>query len=376
MQPSILSHYLPDGSQSDQDEQTGSYIHTGVFPETGCDFYFKETFAYLHDQGLIIPCLSSALHKEDYVKPHDIPQWIEREQRHLAEIEASLSQTALPPIKHIGMKADQDGLSYHVTLDDQTLKVRPGSNYEGDDQWEIIYPTDHFGQGGTIDGTIRCPDELPYPVRGYFGHYLEVDTAGLTWRTDCPRSELTQGMVCLLSQVSQATSKYGLLSEKEVNGVIQDAYQRYQGYLDLPAVPGLVHSDDYGVEALYTKEYHYAYTLNFKGKGRLTWQDQGPITYTFPIYHMRKSESGQPLKEHAPEIELVLSQYDLSFQQEKDTIYLSGLLPDTEKERRELGQSMIQWKEDIARELDSVLIGTKLELGDLNTMTDLNLLYQ
>lgn len=64
MQPSILSRYLPDGSQSDQDEQTGSYVHTGVFPETGCDFYFKETFAYLPDQGLVIPCLSSAYIKE------------------------------------------------------------------------------------------------------------------------------------------------------------------------------------------------------------------------------------------------------------------------------------------------------------------------
>lgn len=376
MQLSILSRYLPDGSQSDQDEQTGSYVHTGVFPETGCDFYFKETFAYLPDQGLVIPCLSSALHKGDYVKPDDIPQWIEREQGHLAEIEAGLSQTALPPIKQIGMKVDQDGLSYHVTLDDRTLKVRPVSNYEGDDQWEIIYPTDHFGQGGTIDGTIRCPDELPYPVRGYFGHYLEVDRHGLKWYTDCPRSELTQGMACLLSQVSQATSKYGLLSEKEVNGVIQDAYQRYQGYLDLPAVQGLMGTDACEVEVLYTKEYHYAYMLNFKGKGRLTWQDQGPIRYTFPIYHMRKSESGQPLKEHAPEIEIVLSQYDRSFQQERETLYISGLLPDTEKERRELGQSIMQWKEEITRELDGVLIGTKLELGDLDTMTALDLLYQ
>lgn len=372
MQPSILRRYLPDGSQSDRDQQTGSYVHTGVFPETGCDFYFKETFAYLPDQGSVIPCLSSALHKGDYVKPHDIPRWIEREQGHLAEIEAGLSQTALPPIKQIGMKVDQDGLSYHVTLDDRTLKVRPVSNYEGDDQWEIIYPTDHFGQGGTI----RCPDELPYPVRGYFGHYLEVDTAGLKWRTDCPRSELTQGMACLLSQVSQATSKYGLLSKKEVNGVIQDAYQRYQGYLNLPAVQGLMGTDDCEVEVLYTKEYHYAYMLNFKGKGRLTWQDQGPISYTFPIYHMRKSESGQPLKEHAPEIEIVLSQYDRSFQQERETLYISGLLPDTEKERRELGQSIMQWKEEITRELDGVLIGTKLELGDLDTMTALDLLYQ
>lgn len=42
-----------------------------------------------------------------------------------------------------------------------------------------------------------------------------------------------------------------------------------------------------GVEALYTKEYHYAYMLKFKGKGHLTWQDQGPITYAYPIYHMR-----------------------------------------------------------------------------------------
>ena len=91
---------------------------------------------------------------------------------------------------------------------------------------------------------------------------------------------------------------------------------------------------------------------------------------------MRKSESGQPLKEHAPEIEIVLSQYDRSFQQERETIYLSGLLPDTEKERRELGQSIMQWREEITRELDGVLIGTKLELGDLDTMTALDLLYQ
>jgi len=36
----------------------------------------------------------------------------------------------------------------------------------------------------------------------------------------------------------------------------------------------------------------------------------------------------------------------------------------------------MQWKEEITRELDGVLIGTKLELGDLDTMTALNLLYQ
>lgn len=36
------------------------------------------------------------------------------------------------------------------------------------------------------------------------------------------------------------------------------------------------------VEVLYTKEYHYAYMLNFKGKGRLTWQDQGPIAIPSP----------------------------------------------------------------------------------------------
>ena len=372
MQPSILSHYLPDGSQSDRDEQTGSYIHTGVFPETGCDFYFKETFAYLPAQGLVVPCLSSALHKGDYVKPHDIPRWIEREQDHLAEIEAGLSQTDLPPVRYIGMKVDQDGLSYHVTLDDRTLKVRPVSNYEGDDQWEIIYPTNHFGQ----DVTIRCPDELPYPVRGYFSHYLEVNTAGLKWHTDCPRSELTQGMACLLSQVSQATSKYGLISEEEVNEGIQDAYQHYQGYLDLPAVQGLMGTDACEVEARYTKDYSYDYTLNFGDKGRLTWQDRGPITYTLPIYSMRQSESRQPLREHAPEIELVLSRYDLPFQQDKDTLYISGILPDTEKERRELGQSIMQWKEEITQELNSVLIGTKLELGDLDTITNLNLLYK
>ena len=126
----------------------------------------------------------------------------------------------------------------------------------------------------------------------------------------------------------------------------------------------------------HTKDYSYDYTLNFGDKGRLTWQDRGPITYTLPIYSMRKSESGQPLKEHAPEIEIVLSQYDQSFQQEKNTLYISGLLPDTEKERRELGQSIMQWKEEITRELDGVLIGTKLELGDLDTMTSLDLLYQ
>lgn len=310
--------------------------------------------------------------KGDYVKPQDIPQWIEREQGHLAEIETQLSQTSLPPIKHIGMKTDWDGLSYQVKLDDRTLKIRPVSNDEDGDQWEIVYPTDYFGQ----DVTIKCSDDLPYPVRGYFGHYLEVDTAGLEWYTDCPRSELTQGVECLLSQVSQATSKYGLLSEEEVNGAIQDAYQRYQGYLDLPAVNGLMGTDTCEVEACYTKDYGYDYTLNFGDKGRLTWRDQGPITYIFPIYSMRQSESRQPLREHAPEIDIVLSQYDLPFQQERDTLYISGLLPDTEKERRELGQSIMQWKEDIAQELDGVLIGTKLELGDLNTMTALDLLYQ
>lgn len=63
MQPSILSHYLPDGSQSDRNEQTGSYVHTGVFPDTGYNFRFEETFAYLPDGQLIIPCLSSALHE-------------------------------------------------------------------------------------------------------------------------------------------------------------------------------------------------------------------------------------------------------------------------------------------------------------------------
>lgn len=91
---------------------------------------------------------------------------------------------------------------------------------------------------------------------------------------------------------------------------------------------------------------------------------------------MRQSESRQPLREHAPEIEIVLSQYDRSFQQERETLYISGLLPNTEKERRELGQSIMQWREDITRELDGLLIGTKLELGDLDTMTALDLLYQ
>lgn len=166
------------------------------------------------------------------------------------------------------------------------------------------------------------------------------------------------------------------MSEKEVDEVIQDAYQRYQGYLDLPAVEGLMGTDACEVEVHYTKDYCYDYTLNFGDKGKLTWQNQGPITYTFPIYSMRQSESRQPLREHAPEIEIVLSQYDLPFQQERDTLYISGLLPDTEKERRELGQSILQWKETIAQDLDGVLIGTKLELGDLDTMTALDLLYR